>query len=617
MKKLFTLSFLALLVFASGITYGQCNVNNANQTPGFTPNNGTITQNSAYALTVQVYAPSTYNITTPITATVTVDSIHISSISGVPAGITYSYDAANIDGNGMTVDGGKNAAICFAGTTNAAVGTDSLTFNGTAFVTVPGLGAQTVPLAQLKSVFSFVFTVQAGAPVTCDTLFNVAGDTATSYTVGVTADSGYIAGNNFYGDMAKAEGFKGAVGDYVNSAVVYFAVATINAADSGSIVTIGVWDNTGTSAAGNAGAPGNMIDSVHVTLGQIAQAVTATYTNQALIGLLVNFSGNVALTADTFYVGVVLPQTTGDTLALFTTRTPGPLGDGWEYEVGQTGNVWGTYNDDWGFGGNIGNYIVADICGAAGTGNPTASFTASSSTVCTSAQVTFTDGSTSTPAPSAWEWSFGDGTSSSSQNPTHAYTTAGSYVVTEFVSNNLGGAFQAFTPATQTVTVNASPTATAIAHDASSSSSSNGSVVANVSGGTGSYTYMWSPGGGTTDSIGGINPGTYTVTITDGNSCSTTASAVVYVTGIISLSNAATVTIYPNPATDVLNLVWSQRLNTEISVLDMNGNVINTIISNGDMKTAFDIHSLAAGNYVVRITDKNSNEQHSMLFSKF
>lgn len=45
----------------------------------------------------------------------------------------------------------------------------------------------------------------------------------------------------------------------------------------------------------------------------------------------------------------------------------------------------------------------------------------------------FTD--TSTGLPSTWLWNFGDGTTSTAQNPTHNYTTAGTYTVTLTASN--------------------------------------------------------------------------------------------------------------------------------------------------------------------------------------
>jgi hypothetical protein len=41
----------------------------------------------------------------------------------------------------------------------------------------------------------------------------------------------------------------------------------------------------------------------------------------------------------------------------------------------------------------------------------------------------------------------------------------------------------------------------------------------NVTGGTGPYSYLWSPGGQTTPNITGQCAGTYTVDVTDANGC--------------------------------------------------------------------------------------------------
>ena len=51
--------------------------------------------------------------------------------------------------------------------------------------------------------------------------------------------------------------------------------------------------------------------------------------------------------------------------------------------------------------------------------------------------VTFTD--TSSGSPTSWQWDFGDGTPiSSQQNPVHAYSAAGTYVVTLSARNSIG-----------------------------------------------------------------------------------------------------------------------------------------------------------------------------------
>lgn len=49
--------------------------------------------------------------------------------------------------------------------------------------------------------------------------------------------------------------------------------------------------------------------------------------------------------------------------------------------------------------------------------------------------------------------------------------------------------------------------------------SNNGSASVNMSGGTGPYSYMWSPSGGTGASATGLGPAMYTCTVTDANGC--------------------------------------------------------------------------------------------------
>jgi PKD repeat protein len=58
----------------------------------------------------------------------------------------------------------------------------------------------------------------------------------------------------------------------------------------------------------------------------------------------------------------------------------------------------------------------------------TASFTATPTSGVVPMSVAFKD--TSTGSPTAWAWNFGDGTTSTLQNPTHTYSTAGTYTAT-------------------------------------------------------------------------------------------------------------------------------------------------------------------------------------------
>jgi gliding motility-associated-like protein len=70
-------------------------------------------------------------------------------------------------------------------------------------------------------------------------------------------------------------------------------------------------------------------------------------------------------------------------------------------------------------------------------GQVTADFTASSVSGCDPLIVAFTDASTGT--PTSWQWDFGDSSPNSFvQNPTHTYTTAGTYTVTLTATNGSG-----------------------------------------------------------------------------------------------------------------------------------------------------------------------------------
>ncbi len=73
--------------------------------------------------------------------------------------------------------------------------------------------------------------------------------------------------------------------------------------------------------------------------------------------------------------------------------------------------------------------------GAAGTA-PTAAFAGTPTSGTAPVAVTFTDQSTD--GPTAWSWTFGDGGTSTAQNPSHTYTTAGTYTVSLTASNAFG-----------------------------------------------------------------------------------------------------------------------------------------------------------------------------------
>jgi hypothetical protein len=126
------------------------------------------------------------------------------------------------------------------------------------------------------------------------------------------------------------------------------------------------------------------------------------------------------------------------------------------------------------------------------------------------------------------------------------------------------------------------------------------------------YTYSWSssPAGFTSSSQ---NPSVtplvttiYTVTITDTNvGCSETATVTINVTpvGIEERSDANKMTLFPNPTTGLINIVFpiTDKENTVITVYDLCGNVI---LQSGYSESV-DLSGFENGIYFLAITDSN------------
>jgi hypothetical protein len=132
MKKFYSLIF-SMVVFAAA-TNAQCTINpSAQTTPGATPtaaNLPCVQQGVAYNQTVQGQVQSSKDTTIASIASVhiVVDSVRMDSVTGLPAGITWSK-SPNV------LLGGGNGCVNFSGTTNDAVGQYDLTAWGTVWFT--------------------------------------------------------------------------------------------------------------------------------------------------------------------------------------------------------------------------------------------------------------------------------------------------------------------------------------------------------------------------------------------------------------------------------------------------------------------------------------------------
>jgi hypothetical protein len=158
---------------------------------------------------------------------------------------------------------------------------------------------------------------------------------------------------------------------------------------------------------------------------------------------------------------------------------------------------------------------------------------------------------------------------------------AGTYTIT--VTDNLG------CTATGNTTVNqpALLVVTVSTTDETSAGANDGTATATPTGGTGALTYAWS-NGGSTSTITGLAPGQYTVTVTDANGCTSTASGQVDAFGCaldvtlgpdasICLSGIVVLTPTVTGATGAVGYIWSTGENSSTIAVGAAGEYCVTV----------------------------------------
>ncbi len=186
-------------------------------------------------------------------------------------------------------------------------------------------------------------------------------------------------------------------------------------------------------------------------------------------------------------------------------------------------------------------------------------------------------------SPYTYLWSDGQTTS------TATGLSGGTYTVT--VTDNVGNT------ATTSVTVieTSGVTATASSSNETCTGSSDGHVSVSTSGGVGQMTFAWS-NGATTSTVNGLSVGTYTVTVTDENGCTATASA--------------TIELSPEG-------IWVDITTTHVTCFGGNDGAAASVVTTGvapytyawsNGATTQNISDLTAGTYTVTVTDVNGCE---------
>ncbi|HRH66875.1 MAG TPA: T9SS type A sorting domain-containing protein, partial [Bacteroidia bacterium] len=184
--------------------------------------------------------------------------------------------------------------------------------------------------------------------------------------------------------------------------------------------------------------------------------------------------------------------------------------------------------------------------------------------------------------PYTYVWSPSGGTGS-----TATQLTAGTFTVTatDAGSCTVTSSVTLSQPAAMTTTISNIPV--------SCFGGSNGSATIIPSGGTGSFTYLWSPGNFTQATINGLSAGNYSVTVTDGNGCTTTTQTT------LSQAAAITATTSTTPST-------CGQSDGTATVVASGGTPGYTYLWLPTGGSGAAVTNLSAGTYTVTITDANS-----------
>ncbi len=160
---------------------------------------------------------------------------------------------------------------------------------------------------------------------------------------------------------------------------------------------------------------------------------------------------------------------------------------------------------------------------------------------------------------------------------------------------------------TITITVNELPTINAIVTNVVNNN--DGAIDITVSSGQPPYQYDWdndSTGDNDdTEDLNNISVGAYTLKVTDDNGCfDTIVVAVKNQSSINEISNYQNISIYPNPAKNILNIQTSAKLD-KLEIIDVYGKKVNEFNKSELLNKSIAIDHLSDGIYLVKIYSGN------------
>ncbi len=177
--------------------------------------------------------------------------------------------------------------------------------------------------------------------------------------------------------------------------------------------------------------------------------------------------------------------------------------------------------------------------------------------------------------------------------------------------------------ATASVTISQQQTPiTLVATTNAGSNGNDGEAYVVASGGLPPYDYQWNRGAGTTDTVTGLAPGNYRVTVTDALGCSEVENVTVQdlSTGIANLFNSAAImNVFPNPANTQLNISIDAKsqLNARVDVIDITGRILYSapVSASGRYNFAINTSSYSAGIYTLQLSGENQSARQRFVVS--
>lgn len=532
-------------------------------------------------------------------------NIQFNYSTGTAPGATLTGVSSICNGGTTTLTGSPSGGTYSSGTTSVATVNSS-----TGVVTAVSPGTSVITYTQGSNTATLTVTVNAGPatpnPITGTTnvcagaTTNLSSTTAggtwssSNTAVATVSTNGTVTGVSA-GTATITYTVTNAAGctASVNTNVTVAAAPSVSPTTGTASVCVGGTNSLVNTTAGGTWTSSNTavatVSSLGVVTGVSAGTATITYTITNSAGCSASVTTIVTVTA-----APILSPINGNTTICqgATSNLTNPTAGGnWTSSnttvvtVGATGTVTGVST-----GTSTITYTVTNAAGCSSSvttvvtvnPSPTVSAITGTSSICVGATSTLSN----TTAGGTW---------TSNNNPVATVNTAGlvtgvtsgtatiTYTVTSQGCSSL---------ATLPITVNALPTPSII---------QNGAILT-----TGIFTtYSWNlnnnpiPGANAQTHIATEN-GNYTVTVTDANGCTGT-SAVTSVTGL-SVNNAnlsKSISLYPNPTQDIVQIKAEQQVNITISGLDG-----REMIKQENVKSV-NISNLANGIYLFKIFDKN------------